>query len=870
MKKLLLLLTAAVAAMSLWAAPVDHATAQKKAQSFLKNQLYAGRLMAPAALNPVLLKAEIGDVKLNQPVYYIYNTSTTFLVVAGDDRAEEILMVGDAPLSDINNLSPGMKDMLQQYKKEIMFLQEHPGLKVDPIVSPQNSSMLKAVTIGPLLTCNWGQSAPYYNQCVFTYNNRSYQCVTGCPATSASMVMYFWKYPTTATPSVPGYSMILNDSYIVDVAALPSTIFDWGNMKDSYSSGYTTAQATAVATLMRYVGQAEKMAYGTDGSGIGSDESQNVVNMFKLFGYDRNTCRLVMKNSLLTGATIYSDAEWAAMIQEEMSAGRPIVFMAISNYSGGHAFNVDGYNSSTNKYHINFGWNGDDNAWCSLNSFGTSSWYSSNYYNQYQQMVIGIKPETTEPLITVDPASLEFSATTGGTYTKTFIATGRNLTNNVTLSVSGAGYTVSPTTLTPAQIVSGATITVTYNPTEAGTHEGAVTLSSNGAESQTVTLTGTAIDAPRVTVTPTTLSFNTQVGSSNAKTFNVKGSDLTGMVYLSVSGEGYSLDKSAIGRATAMSTYGSTVKVTFAPTTAGDHPGTITITSAGAETVTITLNGNATDNSPKINVNPAALSFNTVTGESVTRNFIVTGANLTGDLSVALNDDNGVYSVNKTSITPTQATNGALVTVTYSPTAFGNHDATITVSGGGANAATVTLNGLASIAKFTPVMQPVNNDLVNLTSFRADWTDQTYAANVSSYTLEVYAGDASPMVLKATETGGANYRLIEGITPDKYYFVTGLAEGGTFLYRVKALYVDDTESDWSNVEQVTLFANAHPYAGGDVNHDGVIDVDDVTKLINVVLGYASDFCPVCANVTGDGNIDIDDVTALINKVLGNN
>ena len=103
MKKFLLLLTAAVAAMSLSAAPVDQATAFRKAKSYLTNKLYAGKIMAPAAVNPVLLKAEIGDVKLNKPVYYIYNTSTTFLVVAGDDRAEEILMVGDAPLKDINN-----------------------------------------------------------------------------------------------------------------------------------------------------------------------------------------------------------------------------------------------------------------------------------------------------------------------------------------------------------------------------------------------------------------------------------------------------------------------------------------------------------------------------------------------------------------------------------------------------------------------------------------------------------------------------------------------------------------------------------------------------------------------------------------------
>ena len=1012
MKKFLLLMTAAVVAMSLWAAPVDQATAQKKAQSFLKNQLYAGRLMAPAALNPVLLKAEMGDVKLNQPVYYIYNTSTTFLVVAGDDRAEEILMVGDAPLSDVNNLPLGMQDLLSQYKNEIMFLQEHPGLKVEPIPSPQNSSMLRATTIGPLLSCNWDQSEPYYNQCVFTYSGHDYQCLTGCPATSASMVMYFWKYPTTATPTVPSYRMTLNETYTMTVSALPSTTFDWQNMKNSYSGSYNDANANAVATLMRYVGQAEKMDYGTDGSGISIDEGQDIVTMFKLFGYDSNTTRLVLKNSLVTGATNYSDAQWAAMIQEEMAAGRPIVYMAVSNNSGGHAFNVDGYRDSDNKYHINFGWSGSGNSWCSLNSFGYSSgWYSYNY-NQYQQMVIGIQPENTEPTITVDPTSLEFSGYTGTTYTKTFTATGRNLTGNVTISVSGSGFTVSPTSLTPAEIVSGATFTVTYNPTEAGTHEGTVTLSSNGAQTKTVALTGTAIDPPRLTITPTVLTFNTSVGGSQAKTFNVKGSDLTNIVNLSVSGEGYTIDKTAIGKTTAMSTYGSTVKVTFTPTTPGNHPGVITITSAGADTAYVTLNGNATDNNPSIIVNPATLAFNAATGESVTQTFTVTGANLTGNLSVALNDDNGVYSVNKTSITTTQANNGAVVTVTYSPTVFGSHDATITVSGGGANSATVTLNGQASITKFTPVMQPVNNDLVNLTSFRADWTDETYAANVASYTLEVspkavepaepvllgsllgssypdnnyadltlsapweavsvrggrnaiyiknnyndvaqgyitytipegytnatftvvvssinnnygvgdvtvstpqtpavshnfvknetfywlvtassgekitmittdenyspdmsliaiYSGDATAnaVTLRAIETGDENGRLITDIF-DKFYTVQGLTAEGTFLYRVKALYLDGTESDWSNIEEVTLFANEHPYQSGDVNHDGSVDIDDVTTLINCVLGNANNACPVCANITGDdGSIDIDDVTALINKVLGNN
>ena len=137
MKKIFFFMTAAIMAMSLWAAPVDQTTAYQKAQRFLSNELYAGQLMSPAALQPVLLKAEMGSAKVHQPVYYIFNTSTTFIVVAGDDRAEEILMVGDRPLRDINNLPLGMLDMLGQYKDQIMFLQEHPGLQPTSVEKPE-------------------------------------------------------------------------------------------------------------------------------------------------------------------------------------------------------------------------------------------------------------------------------------------------------------------------------------------------------------------------------------------------------------------------------------------------------------------------------------------------------------------------------------------------------------------------------------------------------------------------------------------------------------------------------------------------------------------------------------------------------------
>ena len=57
---------------------------------------------------------------------------------------------------------------------------------------------------------------------------------------------------------------------------------------------------------------------------------------------------------------------------------------------------------------------------------------------------------------------------------------------------------------------------------------------------------------------------------------------------------------------------------------------------------------------------------------------------------------------------------------------------------------------------------------------------------------------------------------------------------------------------------------------GDVDDDGDVDIDDVTRLIDVVLGKDVTYNAAaadCNTETGDGSVDIDDVTALINRVL---
>ena len=55
---------------------------------------------------------------------------------------------------------------------------------------------------------------------------------------------------------------------------------------------------------------------------------------------------------------------------------------------------------------------------------------------------------------------------------------------------------------------------------------------------------------------------------------------------------------------------------------------------------------------------------------------------------------------------------------------------------------------------------------------------------------------------------------------------------------------------------------------GDVNGDGDVNVNDVTVLINYILGKnPTPFIEANANVNGDEGINVNDVTALINMIL---
>ncbi len=583
MKKFLVLMVATLAAMQIFAANVDRVTAQNKAAQFLKSQVSSGKLMSSQNVRFVSERTVYNSANVTVPVFYIFNTEDRFVIVSGEDRGEEILAVGDGTL-DLNNIPANMLGWLEGYQHQIEYLQAHPGMVVKTM-SQSFKAPNRAQNVSPLLTARWDQTRPFWNQCVF--NN--VQCLTGCPATSLAQVFYYWKYPTNPTPSLSGYS---SSGYTIP--ALPSTTFDWANMRDYYGWSGTTGtaeQKAAVAELMRYVGQAEHMDYGPNGSGISSTRTDLISTACKTFGYDSNV-RAIYKQTYY-GGNIYSDSQWASMIQAELEAGHPIVYCALSNTSG-HAFNVDGYTVSSNKYHINWGWSGTGNGDFALNAFTD---YEGETFNQYQSMVIGIQPpggQITFPVLNVSPEALDFGTINSGeTVTKTFTVTGMNLLGDINIASKSPMYQVSPATLTAEQVEAGATITVTYAPTNTGAHTSKIVVSGGAAESKEVTVTGSTSTDPVVTVDPDELSFSTEINQPTTATFMLKGYNLPGAVKLSVenSGGNFSIDKSNVTKAAANK--GAIVTVTYKPTSAGEHTARVKASVTGGETVYVQLNGTA-------------------------------------------------------------------------------------------------------------------------------------------------------------------------------------------------------------------------------------------------------------------------------------
>lgn len=163
-------------------------------------------------------------------------------------------------------------------------------------------------------------------------------------------------------------------------------------------------------------------------------------------------------------------------------------------------------------------------------------------------------------------------------------------------------------------------------------------------------------------------------------------------------------------------------------------------------------------------------------------------------------------------------------------------------------------------------------------------TKMEYDPETELYTLTVHAeeGKSFGFTLELDDNGdmgGWNYILPYRFGPesDGEFYLTDERLGQTLdlsFDHFSDVYITSTGDYEVTVSLEHNYIIIGRLAGdwelGDVNHSGGVDIDDITMLINKVLGNSlTGFYVEQANCNGDagGTIDIDDVTALINRVL---
>ena len=237
-------------------------------------------------------------------------------------------------------------------------------------------------SVQPLLKTTWSQSAPYNQYCPTKTNSSGEQenCPVGCVALAIGQIMKYHNYPETGKGS-KSYQPLGVGAVIS--ADFENTQYKWSLMRKSYTRFgstklYTDEEADAVATMLFHAGVSVGTIYALSGSSAfayGNIPRDLVEN----FRYSEDSIRYVSRAD-------YTKEEWMNLIYNELSMGRPVFYAGNSPTFGGHAFVIDGYDS-TGRVHINWGWRGSDDGYYDIDLTEGENNYSKN-----QSMVIGIMP----------------------------------------------------------------------------------------------------------------------------------------------------------------------------------------------------------------------------------------------------------------------------------------------------------------------------------------------------------------------------------------------------------------------------------------------------------------------------------------------
>ena len=159
----------------------------------------------------------------------------------------------------------------------------------------------------------------------------------------------------------------------------------------------------------------------------------------------------------------------------------------------------------------------------------------------------------------------------------------------------------------------------------------------------------------------------------------------------------------------------------------------------------------------------------------------------------------------------------------------------------------------------------INPECLSYSIFLDD--DQIFTFDQQTYSYDIQGmGDISEVPYNVYADG---YDFHTGYV----YFYRTNREGYEPLFNwrigIQVYYTVDGVSNASDIVYLEVFPNPNVNIG-DVNNDHVVNIADVTSLIDYLLGSASNINEQAADVNQDKVINIADVTALIDKLLSGN
>lgn len=502
----------------------------------------------------------------------------------------------------------------------------------------------------------------------------------------------------------------------------------------------------------------------------------------------------------------------------------------------------------------------------------TNGTNASHFGNGKIDALAGIKyilGASSEPTIKVDKAEVSFEGYATLTYTDTIAVTGINLESSVTVNMTGDRcFSVNLRSISQTDGNAKGKLVVSYAPTAAGSHRAAVTLSSTNAETVTINITGTAEAAtPTILVADAAMDFMADLDSEVSQTLSVGGRFIDSDVTLTLTGGNGAFSVSPTTLTAAQIAEGAEVAVTFLAAEEGSYNATLTLTSEGAEPVTIALTATASDggtaSDPYLNI----AKYATIDEAGWNQTYVNTLYKYTvyEDQEVAWLTlpiygawSSVYYSPNAQAWIDTNVTN---TSNKYYGTSWNASDDLLgsatyfTASSGAGAARAMGYNSRQNYTQETVTFYVTNTTAVELLGLGQSKANSTYPATLKIYECSV-GSDGS---LTASTTAVASK--------------SNSATSGTFVLSAtdldaKKVYKVEAATYRSYIAEIG-FQTPLPKKPGDVTCDGHIDVADAEAIANYVLGLPQegDFSAEAADVNRDGKISVSDAAEIIRIIL---